>query len=541
MTEAAARTNDTSALRRDGFETRGPSLGAVAREIETVFTPGDAAQKMELAALDEIIAARKADTRTFDAAENPYRIEYAIYNLTDPKVIGKLQEASKAGIAVQVLIDSDQITPSKPWNTVVDELKEAGFSHAASQKGLSPEALRDTNVIEIALSGIFHFKTRYFSYPDPATGELKETLLTGSHNPQTGAHQNDESLHRITDKALIRQYLDAIFAIRDGRPVQNVWKDESAVNVLFTAPGAQGPKAVDKLFELVAQEQELIALPMYTLRNLVAADGATLVDRLAEAKARGVKVVVITDHKQADGVDASGNDRFDAHDDQTDDLLQAAGIPTYEVKNAAGPFNAMHLKTAIFGVSEPKIVTDTGNWTFATFGNGRTYGSKNAESILFIDSKRYDDGHTSDKYLGEFLRLLRKYKPVNDAPDAEAVIKDLQSLPGWPKVKVNFDVLARTHWGQDVYITGNTPELGNWGFDGPGVKLDTDANTYPYWQNAQVELPLGMALEYKVVKRDPSGRVEWEPGRNAILVVDPTLNDDTDHLSVSDDFNGDRR
>lgn len=541
----AARVASNVALRNgaDLFEVSvGGAARSIARDIETVFTPGDAARQMELGALDEIIAARKADPRTFEPGKNPYRIEYAIYNMTDKDVIGRLTEAARAGIQVQVLIDAGQIDPSKPWNTVVDELKAGGLtSHAETQVGLSPEALRDTQIIEIDLpgSGLFHFKSRYFAYPDPDSGKIKETLLTGSHNPQTSAHNNDESLHRITDPKLIKSYMDAIFAIRDGQPVQNTWNESSPVNVMFTAPNVEGPKAVDKIFDLVAAEKELICLPMFTLRNIMdSTKSKRLVDELVAAQARGVKVVVITDHKQADGVDAQGNPRPDIHDDNTDDLLQAAGIPTWEVLNTAGSHTAMHLKSAIFGVTNPTVVTDAGNWTNATFG-GKNYKSKNAESLLFIEG-RYDDNHTGHKYLGEFMRLLRKYTPKNPGqPDAETLIRDMQSLPNWPKVKVSFDVLARTYWGQDVYITGSHPELGGWGATGPGVKLDTNPDTYPYWSKTELEMPMGTMLEYKVIKRSPDGRVEWEPGQNAMVVVDPTLGPDTEQLTVKDDFNGD--
>ena len=41
----------------DGF---GPAAQA-ASTLETVFTPGDAAKKMELASIQEVISARKAD------------------------------------------------------------------------------------------------------------------------------------------------------------------------------------------------------------------------------------------------------------------------------------------------------------------------------------------------------------------------------------------------------------------------------------------------------------------------------------------------
>lgn len=498
---------------------------------------------MELEQLEAILSARRADPKSYPPAENPYRITYAIYNMTDPEVIRRLGEAAKAGIRVQVLIDSHQISPDKPWNTVVQELKSHGLtSHAESNKGLSPEQLRDTQIIEVEMgAGIFHLKARHFSYPDPATGQRKEVLLTGSHNPQESAHKNDESLHRITDLRLISKYMAAIESVRDGKPIRNGWDASESVNVLFTSPTAQGPRVVDKIFELVRAEKEMIFLSVFTLRNIT--DGRSkLVDELIKAKERGVKVVVVTDHKQADGVDLEGKRRPDSSDDDTDDRLQRAGIPTYEVMNTAGPFNAMHLKSAVFGLSDMKVVTDAGNWTYATMG-GQRQPSKNAESVLFIDSGKYDQNRTGQQYLGEFLRVLRKYDDRSCAAQAqkEKVVDELLSHPSWPKVKVNFDVLARTHLGQDVYIAGGLKELGKWGEGGLGLKLDTNPDSYPYWKRADLDLPLGMAFEYKVVKRDADGRLDWEPGQNAILVVDPTQTADPGRLQVSDDFNGDQR
>ncbi|MFN7131912.1 MAG: carbohydrate-binding module family 20 domain-containing protein [Myxococcales bacterium] len=513
------------------------ALGA----IQTVFTPGDAAQRMELAALDEVIAARKADPKTYTDKTNPYRIEYAVYNMTDPEVIARLTEAAKAGVKVQVLIDSDQLHPSKWWNTLREDLTKAGFTYSPTNKGLSAEQLQNTQLMGIDLPGLFHFKARYFAYPDPATGKLKETLLSGSHNPQTSAHKNDESLHKINDEHIVKAYREAITSIRDGKPVKNTWDASSPLNVLFTAPTATGPKAIDQIFKLVDQEKELIFLSVFSLRNLVGPDKAKLVDRLAAAQARGVKVLVVTDRKQSDGVDVEGNRLPDMTDDNTEDLLKKAGIPTWEVINDAGPHTAMHLKAGLFGLSDMKVVTDTGNWTYSGLGSSASNYTKNAESMLFIESGKLDQNETGERYLGAFLRVLRKYgNQDQSAPEVEALLAELQKHPAWPKVKVSFDVVARTHMGQDVYITGNTEALGRWGDGGPGIKLETDPSTYPNWRKAEVELPLGAKLEYKVVKRSPDGRVEWEPGENAVLIVDPTTTARTNAMSVSDAFNGDR-
>ena len=536
---APTSTTATTAVTgvRDAF------TAGTAPAIETVFTPGTQALEMELKELDGIINARRADSRQFaNPAENPYRIQYAVYNLTDPVVIAKLTEASRAGIHVQLLIDSAQIAPDRPWNTVVDELKGEGFSHAETHKGLTEAQRRDTQIIEIDMGrGLFHLKARTFRYPDPQTGVIKETLLTGSHNPQNSAHQNDESLHRVTDPGLIAKYTAAIEALKAGKPIQNVWDDAAPVNVLFSSPTAKGPRAVDKLFSMIRDEKELIFISVFTLRNITNTEGRSkLVDELAAAKARGVKVTVVTDQKQADGIDAEGAARPDATNDNTEDLLRAAGIPTFEVTNRSGPFNAMHLKSAVFGLTDMKVVTDAGNWTAASMGSKKSKPS-NAESVLFIDSKKADGNKTGMQYLGEYLSILRRYGPQNHGgPEVESLIRDLQATPGWPKVKVNFDVVARTNWGQDVYLVGNTPELGGWGQTGPGLKLDTDASTYPSWKAKDVELPLGTTLEYKVVKRNADGRVDWEPGKNAVLIVDNTRTQTPKTLDVRDDFNGDR-
>jgi hypothetical protein len=507
--------------------------------IQTVFSPGDGPLRMELACFDAIIQARKADPNQYPPDQNPYRIIYAIYNMTDPKVIAKLAEAMQLGIAVQVLIDSHQIAPNKPWNTVVDDLKRRGFSHAESQRGLTEEQRRDTNIIEIDMGrGLFHLKSRYFTFPDPVTREQREVLLTGSHNPQESAHENDESLHQINEPRLIRKYLSAITALRDEKPIVNTWDQEEATNVLFTSPTAQGPHPIDKIFDLVRAENEMIFLSVFTLRNIIEQDTRRkLVDELKAAKERGAKVVVVTDHKQADGVDIHGNPRPDSSNDDTDDLLKAAGIPTYEVTNRAGDFNAMHLKSAIFGLTDMKIVTDAGNWTFATMGSTR-YRSKNAESILFMDSRMLDGNTTGYRYLGKFLQVLRKYDGQNaDQPKAEELLADLMSHPAWPRVKLRFDVLARTHWGQEVYVVGNGI-LRDWNTEN-GIKLGTDAESYPEWRANPIEVPLGARFEYKVVKRNARGEIDWEPGTNAILVVDPTSAPDPALIRVGDAFNGD--
>lgn len=513
-----------------------PGAAGAPRTVQTVFTPGNAALELEHQALDSVISARKADRRTYSPAENPYRIEYAIYNMTDRSVIAKLIEAARAGVYVQVLIDAEQIGPHKPHNTVVNDLKAGGFSHAESQKGLSADARVATNIVEIDLPGsaLFHFKSRYFRWNDPATGKTEEVLLTGSHNPQSSAQKNDESLHRIEDPRLIKKYVDAFHAVRDDKPIQNAWDDAEPLNVLFTSAATKGPKPVDKIFELIDRERELIFITVFALRNLEASDGRRLVDALGAAKARGVPVVVMSDRKQTDGIDPNWAPGKKSHSvkDTIDEELEARGIPVFELMNLSGPFTAMHLKSAVFGLQDIKVVTDTGNWTQATMGSGGTSRGKNAESLLFIDSGKHDGNKTGMTYLAEFLRVMRRYADQDQGspkPDIEKTIAGLQELPAWPKVKVDLQLLGRAHDGREVYLTGDRPELR--GAPGePGLRLATDPVTSAVATPSSIELPLGLKLEYRVV----DGRDAAATGTPSIVVVDPPVGSDPRHVTVQD-------
>jgi hypothetical protein len=485
-----------------------PTAAAVSG-IETIFTPGDQAKKTELASIDQVISARKADPKTYPPGENPYRIEYAIYNMTDHDVIAKLIDASKAGVQVQVLIEAAQIGPDKPFNTVVDELTKGGFSHAETQKGLTEEQRKTTQVIEIDLpgSGLFHFKSRYFTWPDPATGLQQETLLTGSHNPQNTAHKNDESLHKITDPRLVHRYLEAFHNLRDDKPIANNWEENQPVNVLFTSPTASGPRPVDRIFEMIDQEKEMIFLTLFELRSLVNSKGEKIADKLIAAHERGVKVVLVTDNKGS------------IHD-PTDDALKAAGIPVYEYTNPTTERTAMHLKSALFGVTDMKVVTDTGNWTLATMGTASGH-SKNAESLLFVDSGKYDQNHTGERYLGEFLRVLRKYDDQNtpDRKPVEELVSELQALPGWPTVDVSFDAVARQlDPGQKLVLSGER-------IPGGSLTFESDPASGLFSTPSPVALPLGLKLDYAV---GPQGA----PGPASMVVIDPTQTPDTDRLDV---------
>jgi hypothetical protein len=493
---------------------------AQTREVlQTFFAPYDDPIQQDLACIREVLAARRADPRTFPDGENPYKINYAVYNLRNPEVVKLLGEAHQAGVKVQIIIESDQLDPARTWNTADEELAAAGLKVAHSHKGLTAEQRRDINLIGIEAAGFMHLKTRLFERPNPDGGPPLRKLLTGSMNPGDEAAGNDETLHLITDSQLIDRYRAKYDSVLNGTPLANTWKEGAPINVLFS-PNTQGPQPADKILRLIDQEKEAIFMSVFSLRDIKSpSEQEGMLEKLKKAVDRGVKVVIITDRKQSDGVDAAGA-RI-TPDDPTEDRLRAMGIPVYECINEAGPFNAMHNKSAVFGLTDMKVVTDCGNWTGAAMGNARKK-AVNEESLLFIESGKLDQNATGMRYLSNFLNLLRTYEhQQTQAPRADAILNDLMQMPAWPRVKVDFNAVATTHFGQEVYLTGNHPALGSWNREGPGIRMNTTGGTYPLWKaDTSIELPFGLAVEYKLVKRDSQGNVDWQGGANQLLIVD---------------------
>ena len=79
-----------------------------------------------------------------------------------------------------------------------------------------------------------------------------------------------------------------------------------------------------------------------------------------------------------------------------------------------------------------------------------------------------------------------------------------------PPGSCQFAVTAHTWWGQEVYLVGSLPELGVWQ---PHQGVHMSAATYPVWR-VEVDLPAGTSFEFKYVKINPDGGVEWETGGN---------------------------
>ncbi|MCX7773892.1 MAG: alpha-amylase family glycosyl hydrolase [Clostridia bacterium] len=77
--------------------------------------------------------------------------------------------------------------------------------------------------------------------------------------------------------------------------------------------------------------------------------------------------------------------------------------------------------------------------------------------------------------------------------------------------QVIFHVNATTTYGQNVYVVGSIPELGNW--DPAKATEAMMCPGYPQWF-LPVSVPMNTTFQFKFIKKDASGNVIWESGSN---------------------------
>jgi hypothetical protein len=82
------------------------------------------------------------------------------------------------------------------------------------------------------------------------------------------------------------------------------------------------------------------------------------------------------------------------------------------------------------------------------------------------------------------------------------------SGPG--SVRMTFNENATTSFGQNVFVVGSIPALGNWA---PGSAVALSSASYPVWSGT-VTLPAGTAFQYKYLKKNTDGSVTWESDPN---------------------------
>jgi hypothetical protein len=81
---------------------------------------------------------------------------------------------------------------------------------------------------------------------------------------------------------------------------------------------------------------------------------------------------------------------------------------------------------------------------------------------------------------------------------------------GPTQVQVTFNENATTFFGQNVFVVGSIPALGNWD---PARAVPMSAANYPVW-SATITLSASTAVQYKYIKKNPDGTVIWESDPN---------------------------
>ena len=88
------------------------------------------------------------------------------------------------------------------------------------------------------------------------------------------------------------------------------------------------------------------------------------------------------------------------------------------------------------------------------------------------------------------------------------------------KIAVNFAVQnAYTEMGENIYIVGSIPELGNWN---PVSAIKLDPSNYPTWTKSIPNLPTNTSFQFKFIKKAANGSVTWESRGNRIYTTSTT-------------------
>lgn len=86
-------------------------------------------------------------------------------------------------------------------------------------------------------------------------------------------------------------------------------------------------------------------------------------------------------------------------------------------------------------------------------------------------------------------------------------------------LSVVFSERVTTSYGENIYLTGSSAQLGSWN-PASGVKLSAERYTTanPLWEGS-VSLPVGSAFEFKFVKKNTAGNWVWESDPNRKFTV----------------------
>ncbi len=305
----------------------------------------------------------------------------------------------------------------------------------------------------------------------------RQVIITGSYNwSDTATFANNENMLVINNAMVAEKYSNEILELLDGNRVTEGGKIDDTFEVHYSPE--------ENLYKIINRElskaRTSIDIAMFTFTKL------NIARKLESAINRGVKVRVIMEKKQF---------KYSEIDEY---LKRFPQILFIEAANKVTPYSAMHNKYVI--IDNKEVITGASNWTT----NGTT---RSEEDILIIRNSEL-----ALKYTQNFNDLLNIYGNINE---------NFYNEPVRDKSPVMFHIINnQTSYGDRIFITGNTEELGNWN-PSMGVEAFTSESMFPNW-GASAYLPTRRNIEYKIVIIGTDNSVKWETGSNRMTYIPET-------------------
>ena len=371
-----------------------------------------------MAEIDKVMDAIEADPDGY------HYIHGSVFDINDDRIIDRLIRAQEAGVEVKLLSSGHHMTPDKHWETGYRRLQEA-----------------DIEVIGVQREGSCASNHTKFANFDG------KVAVTGSYNWETrSAEENCENLMVIRSPEVAAIYEDMYQAIKGGPQIDRPIDPTSKLKIYYS----QQHNVPAVLYDEIEKAQESVVVSMFTLRGLPFVDEDSkkkdVLDALARAQARGVKVFALLEENNADAGEYYGNI---TPNDLTDERLAEKGIEVVKIHTDYhnNKYAAMHHKFAV--IDARTVMTGAYNWYS---------GSQRSDDDLVV----LRDETVAKTYLGEVTNLRRHYDPTFDPESVSNTKVRLQvKHPG-------------TKPGDQVFVVGDIPELGGWDPD-QAIPLDAAA------------------------------------------------------------------
>lgn len=86
-------------------------------------------------------------------------------------------------------------------------------------------------------------------------------------------------------------------------------------------------------------------------------------------------------------------------------------------------------------------------------------------------------------------------------------------------VAVTFDLIATTVYGENIKLSGSIEQLGDWDTDDAVALSSSEYTESDNLWYVMVDLPAGTSFEYKYIRVESDGSVEWETASNRVYTV----------------------